>query len=128
MYVCVRACVRVCVRACVRACVCVCKVDVGQPIIVYYYSEFVTVTDGLTNNLALGKPTEMSSLYNNKYVAARAVDGDRNSDFDALSCFHTTKQNAAWWRVDLQAVYVIREVILTNRAGAGEFNYITDLK
>ena len=91
-----------------------------------YYSECVTSTDGATNNLALGKPTEMSSRYQNCF-ASNAVDGDRNSKLDALSCFHTNTEKAAWWRVDLQAVYMIREVILTNRAGACEFNYITDL-
>ena len=103
--------------------------DVDQPIIllVFYYSEFVTVTEGVTNNLALGKPTEMSSIYQTFLFAARAVDGDRNTNLDALSCFHTNNENAAWWRVDLQAVYMIREVILTNRDVACEFNYITDL-
>ena len=91
-----------------------------------YYSECVTSTDGATNNLAFGKPTEMSSIYGNSFFAARAVDGDRNSIMKALSCFHTKPEKAAWWRVDLQAVYMIREVILTNRAAACEFNYITD--
>ena len=70
----------------------------------------------------------MSSIYRNSFFAARAVDGDRNSKLDALSCFHTKTEKAAWWRVDLQAVYMIREVIITNRASFCEFNYITDLK
>ena len=63
-----------------------------------------------------------------KGTASLAVDGDRNSESGALSCFCTKTQMGAWWRVDLQAVYVITQVIITNANLSGELEYDTDLK
>ena len=60
--------------------------------------------------------------------ASLAVDGERNSESGALSCFRTKTQNGAWWRVDLQAVYVITQVIIANANLSGEPEYDTDLK
>ena len=66
------------------------------------------------HNLAHGKPTKMSSTFGS-YVSLKAVDGDRNSSITENSCTQTLKQKENWWQVDLQAVYVIREVVITNR-------------
>ena len=70
----------------------------------------------LTGNLAVGKPTTMSSTHKN-YYSSRAVDGTRDSTWLHRTCSQTLIQSsgAAWWKVDLQAVYLIREVIITNR-------------
>ena len=62
------------------------------------------------HNIALGKPTEMSSTYGS-YVSSKAVDGDSSSTGN--SCTQTLKQTENWWHVDLQAVYAIREVVIT---------------
>jgi len=69
----------------------------------------------------------VSSIHG-KGTASLAVDGDRNSELGALSCFRTKNQKGAWWRVDLQAVYVITQVIITNANLSGELEYDTDLK
>ena len=76
----------------------------------------------LTGNLAVGKPTTMSSTYIN-YYSSRAVDGTRDSNWYHGSCSKTLGEPGAWWQVDLQAVYLIREVIITNRA-TRELTYI----
>ena len=63
-----------------------------------------------------------------KGTASLAVDGERNNESGALSCFRTKTQKGAWWRVDLQAVYMITQVIITNANLSGELEYDTDLK
>ena len=76
----------------------------------------------LTGNLAVGKPTTMSSLYESGY-SSHAVDGTRDGIWEHDTCFHTFDENGAWWQVDLQSVYLIREVVLTNRV-TSELTYI----
>ena len=81
-------------------------------------------TDGI--NLAHGKPTKMSSTLG-EFVSWRAVDGDRDSMSFGHSCTQTRKEKDAWWQVDLQAVYNIREVVITNRGDCcGELECATD--
>ena len=67
-------------------------------------------------NLALRKPTQMSSTHG-RYTSDKAVDGNKNVHMSSLHCSHTTYQRGtrAWWQVDLQAVYIIRKVVITNR-------------
>ena len=76
----------------------------------------------LTGNLAVGKPTTMSSLYQSGY-SSQTVDGTRDGTWKHNSCSHTLEEKGAWWQVDLQSVYLIREVVLTNRV-SGELTYI----
>ena len=66
-------------------------------------------------NLALHKPaTQNATSY--AAPASRAVDGKRISNFWKNSCTHTHKITSPWWRVDLQNVYFIRKLIITNRS------------
>ena len=75
-------------------------------------------------NLALGKPTQMSSTFGS-YVSSNAVDG--NSSNTGMSCSLTLKQNENWWQVDLQAIYVIREVVITTIGHRnGELECVSD--
>ena len=76
----------------------------------------------LSGNLAVGKPTTMSSLYGSSY-SSYAVDGTRDGKWKHNSCSHTLDEKGAWWQVDLLAVYLIREVVLTNRVSS-ELTYI----
>ena len=67
-------------------------------------------------NLALGKPTSMSSIYQNA-ESWKAVDGKRHpskfvKDHTKHTCMATGNDKEAWWQVDLEAVYVIREVVI----------------
>ena len=78
------------------------------------------------HSLAHGKPTKMSSTFGS-YDSSKAVDGDRNSAITGNGCTQTLKQMKNWWQVDLQAVYVIKEVAITNRGDRnGELKCATD--
>ena len=86
------------------------------------------VMENTTNNLALRKPTNMSSLFEDN-VASRAVDGNRNGNMAALSCTHTGREFGAWWQVDLRDLYLIKHVIISNRDGVTcELECVTELK
>ena len=82
-------------------------------------------------NLAYKKPAKMSTIsYDNptKFGPMNAVDGNRNSDIKFQSCAATTQEMHAWWQVDLQAVYVITDVVITNRGECcGELEGVADL-
>ena len=68
-------------------------------------------------NLALGKPTKMSSVY--KHADSwKGVDGKRVpnvfvNDHTKHTCAAANDDKPAWWQVDLEAVYVIRKVVFT---------------
>jgi len=71
-------------------------------------------------NLALLKPTTMSSQ-RVEHVPSRAVDGNRDGGTTLLTCSATEKKTTkSWWQVDLQGVYLITEVIITNGVKYGE--------
>ena len=75
-----------------------------------------------TKNLALGKPATQSTLYDNG-SPSKAVDGNGNNDFNAGYCTHTKDSKGNWWQVDLEAVYDIRDVVITNRGDSvGKLN------
>lgn len=65
-------------------------------------------------NVARGKPSKQSST---AYGGApsRAVDGNKNSNWEGSSCTHTKRQKHPWWRVDLQAIHNVNKVKITNR-------------
>ena len=42
------------------------------------------------------------------------MDGNKDSVYGNGSCIHTTN-NKPWWEVDLQAIYIIKKVGITNR-------------
>ena len=86
------------------------------------------VMESATINLALRKPTNMSTLYRGN-VASRAVDGNGNGNLAGLSCSRTERESGAWWQVDLQDLYLIKHVIISNRDDANcELECVTDLK
>ncbi|XP_077096478.1 uncharacterized protein LOC143747549 isoform X3 [Siphateles boraxobius] len=66
-------------------------------------------------NLALGAPAVQSS---NQGTAQKAVDGNRNSNYNLGSCSATNADRDPWWRVDLLAVYGVTRVSITNRGDA----------
>ena len=74
----------------------------------------------LTENLALGKSTAQSSIYNYNStvtgVSRNAVDGNPDTDFQNGHCSHTNTANPSWWRVDLGANLVpVSEIFIVNR-------------
>lgn len=73
---------------------------------------------GKPPNLARGKPATQSSDYLGA-VAARAVDGNSDGNYQAGSVTHTNSTAQPWWQVDLGAAQGLREVVLYNRTDAG---------
>ena len=77
-------------------------------------------TSSTSLNLAYRKPTKMSSTHY-PYVSSRGVDGNKHTAVGQGGCSHTLTEDAAWWQVDLLAIYLIKDVVVTNRAeGSGE--------
>lgn len=65
-------------------------------------------------NLALGKATNQSGT-DFGGLSSRAVDGNRNGDYNAGSVTHTTSGANSWWEVDLGSVQNISSVRIWNR-------------
>ena len=82
----------------------------------------------ISGNLAVGKPTNMSSVSGQGY-SWKAADGRRDNEHARdKCCAYSANQKGSWWQVDLQAVYLIREVAITNSANkGGELGCIADL-
>ena len=89
------------------------KVDNIANFVYYGKTQLFDFVDPL--NLALRKPTYQSST---EYWgrANHAVDGNREGDFRRKSCSLTSTGDSPWWTVDLQRVYEIVRVAITNRA------------
>ncbi|PZG14838.1 hypothetical protein C1I95_20860 [Micromonospora craterilacus] len=64
-----------------------------------------------TGNLAAGRPASASSQ-NGPFTAGNAVDGDRNSYWEA-----TNNAFPQWWQVDLGAAYQVNRLVLALPAG-----------
>ncbi|KAM8898817.1 uncharacterized protein AB9W97_009571 isoform 2-T2 [Spinachia spinachia] len=65
-------------------------------------------------NLALKGDATQSST-SSIFVAAKGIDGSRNSFLPKGFCTHTESETDPWWRVDLRQEYVITSVKVTNR-------------
>ena len=74
------------------------------------------------SNLALHKPTQQQSTAF-KGSSARAVDGNKDGDYTALSCSHTNFGSGNWWMVDLESTNVIYEVRIHNRLSNGKLRF-----
>ncbi|XP_048057788.1 uncharacterized protein LOC125275135 isoform X1 [Megalobrama amblycephala] len=66
-------------------------------------------------NLALNAKAVQSSLGHPLGDAQHAVDGKRDSDYFKGSCTHTKTEFNPWWRVDLENIYSVYSVAITNR-------------
>ncbi|KAF1388495.1 hypothetical protein PFLUV_G00090860 [Perca fluviatilis] len=70
-------------------------------------------------NVALrGKATQSNRLADMYGFAHNAIDGNRESDYNAGSCTQTIEQTNPWWRVDLLESYIVTSIIITNRGDA----------
>ncbi|XP_035862493.1 uncharacterized protein LOC116058018 isoform X3 [Sander lucioperca] len=68
----------------------------------------------LDTNIARRGNVIQSSLYGND-VPARAIDGNRASNYGQGSCSVTNNDLKPWWRLDLLKTYQINTVTITNR-------------
>uniref|UniRef100_A0AAZ1Y4W9 Fucolectin tachylectin-4 pentraxin-1 domain-containing protein n=1 Tax=Oreochromis aureus TaxID=47969 RepID=A0AAZ1Y4W9_OREAU len=71
----------------------------------------------LLPNLALNKTAVQSSNGDNIGFAFKAIDGNRDENYQGGSCTLTLSQSDPWWRVDLARVYTVGAVVITNGAG-----------
>lgn len=84
--------------------------DLGQPPTQPSSYSTREVYGGGGANLALGKPTQQSSVYGGAWTPDKGVDGRKDT------FFHTNNENNPWWQVDLQGNYAIGYIMLYNRA------------
>ena len=61
-------------------------------------------------------------------AARKAVDGNRNSNFNAKSCTHTLGNTPVWWMVDLGDSLTITNVIITSRNQGGICIFSVDIQ
>ncbi|XP_075561209.1 uncharacterized protein LOC142592899 [Pelecanus crispus] len=66
-------------------------------------------------NVARGRAVAQSSTLNTGSLAADAVDGSGDADWERGSCAHTGKDLEPWWRVDLGRRHAVYAVTVTNR-------------
>ncbi|XP_039456213.1 uncharacterized protein LOC120433647 [Oreochromis aureus] len=71
----------------------------------------------LLPNLALNKTAVQSSNGDNIGFAFKAIDGNRDENYQKGSCTLTLSQSDPWWRVDLARVYTVGAVVITSGAG-----------
>nr|BAK38714.1 F-type lectin [Oplegnathus fasciatus] len=72
-------------------------------------------------NVALrGKATQSDRYVHTFGAAYNAIDGNRESTFDAGSCTHSAEMTNPWWRVDLLESYIITSITVTNRGDCCE--------
>ena len=71
------------------------------------------------SNLALHKPTQQISTAHGG-SSERAVDGNKDGNYEALSCTHTKVGSGNWWMVDLESTNAIYEVRIHNRLTYGK--------
>ena len=88
----------------------------------------------LNVNVALNRPTFMSSVYNDPlcggaFVSSRANDGNKDPIARHMnnSCIHTNHEVDPWWAVDLGAALAVVGVLFINR-GEGFGNYLIIFK
>ncbi|XP_063183755.1 uncharacterized protein LOC134512307 [Chroicocephalus ridibundus] len=66
-------------------------------------------------NVARGRAVAQSSTRNDISLAANAVDGNGDADWERGSCSHTEKEPEPWWHVDLGGRHLVYAVAVTNR-------------
>ena len=84
---------------------------------------YIPVETTTEQSIALHKPANQSSTRRGG-VALRAVDGNYNTAMKEDSCTWTNKDYSPWWYVDLEQMYHIGSVALTNRAHFGKTTYL----
>ncbi|KAI4811249.1 hypothetical protein KUCAC02_014163 [Chaenocephalus aceratus] len=65
-------------------------------------------------NLAIQGKAAQSSVYGNAN-AYKAIDGNRDSNYDQGSCSHTAKDLNPWWRLALPKTHKVFSVKITNQ-------------
>ncbi len=74
----------------------------------------------IPNNIALGKPALQSSTSFWSRGATVAADARHGNDGQVgdVDTFHTEFEKSPWWQVDLENIYNIKKIYITNRKKA----------
>ncbi len=68
------------------------------------------------SNIAYLKKTKQSSNHDSSISGSKAVDGNREGDFEKNSCTHTNESETShWWRVDFGREAKVQSVRISNR-------------
>lgn len=97
---------------------------------IFLFARFVRFIS--TENIALGRQGNMSSLYEPKYssgynttlAACLAFDGYRNTTYvsglqhfsTSPNCIHTMNSSEEWLQVDLGKIYTVRNITVYRRS------------
>uniref|UniRef100_A0A8C9RE24 Fucolectin tachylectin-4 pentraxin-1 domain-containing protein n=1 Tax=Scleropages formosus TaxID=113540 RepID=A0A8C9RE24_SCLFO len=79
------------------------------------WDSFSTCLLSPEKNVALKGTATQSSQYDSYGAAGNAIDGNRNTKYTDGSCTHTKQDSKPWWRLDLQDVFTVTSVTITNR-------------
>ncbi|MEQ2238615.1 hypothetical protein ILYODFUR_034928 [Ilyodon furcidens] len=75
-------------------------------------------------NVALRGKATQSTRYKGEWDgfvdAYNAIDGNRSGDLKQGSCTLTAAETNPWWRVDLLDLYIVTQIIITNRGDCCE--------
>lgn len=86
------------------------------------------ISSALTN-VALNKPATQSTLHPTYGRPGKAVDGNKGTHIS--QCTHTADVDSSpvrWWRVDLQGLFEIHAVVITNRGDCcGQYTVILNV-
>ncbi|XP_026149696.1 uncharacterized protein LOC113122506 [Mastacembelus armatus] len=85
-----------------------------SPAVVLLCLALLGKTYSVETNIARGGKVTQSSLFG-PGVPERAIDGNRANTWEKKSCTHTEKEQNPWWRLDLQKMYKVNTVTITNR-------------
>ncbi|ESP01938.1 hypothetical protein LOTGIDRAFT_157068 [Lottia gigantea] len=77
-------------------------------------------------NVAIGKPSVMSTFHSLPYLPCNCVDG--NTANDRLTVCHTQKLNPNWFCVDLENIYNFKQITIFNRQDGGSINRIVNFQ
>ncbi|XP_028281937.1 fucolectin-7-like [Parambassis ranga] len=81
----------------------------------------LTMSSAAYQNIALrGKASQSGRLGHTLGAPSSAIDGNRESNFEAGSCTHTAEMTRPWWKVDLLDSYIVTSMTITNRGDCCE--------
>ena len=56
-----------------------------------------------------------NSTFRSSFLAGFAIDRNRDTDVNGMSCMHTIREPNPWWKVSFDIAVVVRSVQILNR-------------
>lgn len=86
----------------------------------------VQVFSGAENIASRGTATQSSTTFGG--VAALAIDGNMDGNFEAKSTTHTAQSDNPWWELDLKEPRLVSRLVLWNRTDNRLHTRLTDFR